>query len=171
MPTREPWRELVDSIEQEARALDSVRTAMQERRTLYVALRGRDLEQGLAPLTALAETARQATLRRQQLLEALAPAAGTGARGRANLVATAPRDVRSRLERATALARAAARALRVENALGARLLEFARASQESLVHALAGAAPGADHAAKVYDCNARAVAPRRASGNLVSGNL
>ena len=153
--------QLAVAIDAEARALEALCAAMASSRTLYVALRASELAAALAPLDAAAATVRSAGERRARLAAALAPA------GLQALLDAVPRARSAPLRRALERARAAARALRVENALGARLLEFARGTQESLLRAVAGASAGA----KVYDCHARAVAARGESGNLISGKL
>lgn len=160
---------LIRSLEDEATSLEKLLRGMQESRTAWLALRPTELSDAIERLGRLAdhtiqmEAKRQAVLRELESVLGLEP--GTNFR---QLGSQVPKPIADRLQRVAGRARAAAEALRLENGMGTRLLEFSRLSQEGMFHSIAGAQ---ESHARSYDRNARAVVQPAASGSFIDGRL
>ena len=159
MSKRELAAQLASVLEAETEALIELERAMRERRTAYVALRPSEVEAGVAALEQHADECRELAAKREQLQAQL----GTRL---ADIVAALPPSLARRVENAAANLRDAAGRLRVENGVGARLLEFSRRAQESMLLSLY-----ADSTTSGYDRHAQAVRHGAPRGTFVTGTL
>jgi len=158
MSKREDSAQLARSMQREAARLEDLVAAMRESRMAYVALRPSVMQAGVAAMQRIAADCRALAAERAGLHERLG-------RSLAAVAAGQPPELRGDLQRAGERLRRAAAAVRVENGVGARLLEFSRTAQENLMLSLY-----APVSVRGYDRSARAV-QGAARGSLVSGTL
>jgi hypothetical protein len=160
---------LISSLENEAISLEKLLRGMQESRTAWLALRPTELSDAIQRLGRLADHTIEMEAKRQAVLQELESVLGLnpGSSFR-QLGSHVSSPVADRLHRVAGRAIAAAEALRRENGMGTRLLEFSRLSQEGMFNSIAGAQ---ESHARSYDRNARAVVQPAASGSFIDGRL
>ncbi|MCC6672542.1 MAG: hypothetical protein IT458_15870 [Planctomycetes bacterium] len=171
MHSSERGNQLIRVLEEVAESIGALRSTMVKNRMALVAVRGSELEQGLAVAQREAERLAGLEERRRDAQEQLRAALGApGDAPWAGILARVPAEVARRLRAAHDAVRGQARALRVEVAVGRKLLGFSRDSLEAMFRALLQASEGA---AKGYDRNARVVAgtPAGTTGRLVRGTV
>jgi hypothetical protein len=169
MPPAEPLAELAKALDVEAGAHEQLAALLRRHRLAFVALRPGEVEAGLLALQDAGEASLRGAQQRAQLWQAATERLGLPPRARlVELAAAAGGEPGERLLRSGARARAAARTLRVENAVGRRLVDFARQSHEGLLQALLGL--GQRHE-RTYDRHMRSVPGHAGHGRLLSGNI
>lgn len=168
--------ELIRSLQATTALLQKLQQALKSRRMVWVAAKPREIAAPLQDLEPIAEELKAETSRRDQLLTALAvdlplpaPRPGCDLQVSMGMIARhLPAPQARTLQAATQDAVKAARSVRIETALGSKLLHFARAAHDSWLPHLAGLGQGPQG----YDRNARnrtlTTAPR---GALIDGRL
>lgn len=155
MSRREDAARLVAAMQREAARLDDLVAVMRDNRMAYVALRPSVMQAGIAAMERIATDCRALATARIELQQRL----GHGA------IDEQPADLRRDLRRVGERLQLAAAAVRVENGVGVRLLEFSRNAQENLMLSLYTRAP-----MHGYDRSARAV-QSVTRGTLVTGTV
>lgn len=160
---------LVTSFDEEASGLERLVAAMRGSRTAWLALRPSDLEEAVERLRRLADHAMEMGSRRSAALCAVGSSLGLEPRSILRRPdPRIPRPAADRICRAAGRAVSAAEALRRENGMGNRLLEFSRLSQEGMFHSIAGTR---ESHTRGYDRHARAIVQPAARGSFVDGRL
>lgn len=161
---------VVADVERVGDLLVELAAAMERCRTAYVSLRPSELEAAIGPMLEIEARLREAAAAREPRLVRLRAALGGAGpvtlseieRAASPRLAGRVREVRERL--AEAVAR-----VRVEAAVGGRLLELAGTAFDEMVRSLVGEEAGGAHA---YDRRARVVSrPARGQGAFVTGTL
>ncbi len=166
MQLRDAVAAFVAALDLQTNAVEALTATLRERRLAFVAARTADTDAALAQLDADREAVEAAAARRDQAVTALRAALRADADARVRqLIALLPSDLRPKAQRALDRTTAAARTLRVENAVGHRLLAFAQRTQDALWQDVVAAAGGSNPG---YDRNARALRGA-ATGGWISG--
>lgn len=155
MSRREDAARLVRAMQREAARLDDLVAVMRGNRMAYVALRPSVMQAGIAAMERIAADCRALATERIGLHEQLGPGA----------IDEQTADLQRDLRRAGERLQLAAAAVRIENGVGVRLLEFSRNAQENLMLSLYTRAP-----MHGYDRSARAV-QSVTHGTLVTGTV
>lgn len=169
---------LIRSLERTAQLLTTMERGLKARRLQWAGARPDDLLQPVLELEQCAQELRAEEDRRGGLLTQIAAALPlpaprpdgslrvTVGRIAPHLAAAQARRLVEAATRATGLARG----VRVETAMGTRLLEFARRAHDGVL----GAVAGRERGPAAYDRNARRVRgalPNATAGNLIDGRL
>lgn len=167
-PTIAPASALDAALLQLVDRLDALRTALAANRLAFVRTSSPRLEATNREHSALAEEVhaleKTVATRRAELCAALAQPASTRM---SSLLTKLPGATARRLAATAARLRKALHALRVESAVGQRLLDVSRQAQEGLVQSLTASGRNSAHR---YDRHARSVNSGRV-GNFMHGTV
>ena len=169
MSLRDHVEKLILCLENTAAEMDRLEQQMREERQHFVSLRGEQLLQAVETLRTLADSARARDQERDQLgalVRDTLQIEGTVTISR--LSPRLPPDLAKRLRTVGSHAKQQAERLRVEAAVGQRLLEFARQTQEALLRRMLKLE---QQQAEGYDRNARKTSTATSGGRLVKGVL
>lgn len=156
--------------------LRSMHEALAARRTSWIAARPSTLAEPAEKLQQAAERLAEEERSRADLLQRIAallpgaaPAPAIGRRhvNVTQVAAALPREAAARLRQAADDATAAARRVRIELALGERLLQFTQRSQETVLHGIASQTADVGG----YDRGARRVHGPLVGGRATTGTL
>lgn len=162
--------QIIADVEHTADLLFRLAGAMERCRTAYVSLRPSEMENALGPMLEIEARLREATARREaRLVRLRALLGGAGPLTLSELERVVPPRHARRVRRARERLTGAVGSLRVEAAVGGRLLELAATAFDEMVRSLLGQD---SRRSPAYDHRARLVQSRRdAGGALVSGTL
>jgi len=165
---RKPATALVEALEQQRTRLAALLTALEHGRNTFMTVRSAELEQASAGLWALAQRVQEVEAAREAALEELRVVLGAAQPPSVReLAPRLPEDLRRRLCAAAERVRAVAEKLRVEQRLGARLLEFSAEAQVGMFKDLLGA----EEPVRGYDRSARVLDAAPGVGRLISGKV
>lgn len=158
---------LISVLEEQSRVFDHLQRAMAETRGAFTSVGARRLQAGIEGLDEHSLKLADLEAKRARIVDQLRHALGLkGAVQISGIKPRLPRHLAHNLQHAADTAADAARRLRVECHVGARLLRLSEEANAGIIESLLGL--NRDSSAS-YDCNARSKSTDMPGGSLVSG--